>query len=564
MVYRICSLLLLLFLGEFLPAQTIKFRKLDNLNIPDGSLQMIATQEQNFVSVGYWEDNGWLMKLNACGGIIWSKQFHRGHYRTLGFDVVERPNGNLVTAQQIDTLLPFLSTQYRVPAGWIVEADPCGNLVSERLIEIPATNPLGIELLCPAATYALANTSQDGLVATGQTVYWELTDSATLAGTTRKTLYLSHFDWDLAPLGYKVFDEFPTEDTLVGYDVLSLPDAGGFVLSGAYFDASKDSVYLMAIKTDTSLNTEWVSLWAPAPAAFLPTIGTSNLSTYHAAVSLGLSDDGRLYAGGSQYLDTAFAGIPIQTIGAGIYELDPGTGDVLQRSVLTDFQRPLSLGLRLEPHDAGWLLAGSVLKFGDPAPISAVFHLDEDLELEALYTYSDGSAYSYLATSVVAAKSLPAKHHALAGVRFLAGGSDTTSSIIFFNAGAEESLPVSPTYYGGPIVQIEEVNVLDTAFCSPILPPAGCTDLATGAVEMLRRSEVLVYPNPATDWLRLDFSAPTEATFSLRMVDLLGREQQAVVIPAGTPSFDWKLEHPKSGMFVLMVGNQVIQKVLIQ
>ena len=561
---RILISLLLLSLGSSLSAQGIKFRKLDNLNIPDGSLNMIATQEGNFVSVGYWEDDGWLIKINPCGGIIWSKQFQHGLGRTLGFDVVERPDGKLVMVQQIDTLLPFLNTSYRIPGAWLVETNACGDMQRERLVKIPAGNTFGVEVLCPAAAYAIDNTSQDGLVVAGQTVYWEITDTVNLTGSTRKTLFLSHFDYDFAQIGYTVFEQFPLEDTLVGYDVLSLPNEEGFVVSGAYFDASEDSVYLLAIKTDVSLATEWVSKWAAAPPQFLPTVGGSNLSTYHAAVSLAMSPSGRLYVGGSQYLDTVLGGVPVQTIGAGVYELELATGQLLRSRVFPDLQHPLSIGLGLTTFEEGVMLAGSVLQLGNSAPASAVYAADWELQTASLYSYTDGGAYHYLATSVLSYEDQPGGVHALSGVRYLPSAPDSTSSILFFNSGAINNLPVTPTYYGGPIVQIEEVNVLDTAFCAPTAAPTACTPFVLGLAERLEIPAFEIFPVPAAEKITVQFTEVLSSALIIKLQDLAGNVIQSWQLRPGTQETTIDLPDLPSGLYLLNIGTLGVRKVMVK
>lgn len=563
---RIIISVVLMSWGAFAFAQGVSFTKLDNLNIPDGSLNMIRTFEGNYVSTGYWDNDSWLMKLNSCGGIIWTKQYNRGLSRSFSFDVVERPTTNLLTVQQIDTLLPIIDTSvtYRLPTARLVETDPCGTVIDEAIVQIPAGNTFGLNLSCPAAPFAVDNTTQDGLVVTGQTIYWEVTDTMPLTGSTRKTAYLTVFDFSLNQIDYTVFPEFPIEDTLVGYDVLSLPNSQGYLMSGAYFDASKDSLYLMTLRADINLDLVWSTNWAAAPRTFLPTTGGVNLNQYHAATSITLGDNGRIFVGGSQYIDTILSGFPVQTITAGIYELDPQTGHILNRRLFPSIQNPISLGLKIQTFDDGLLLAGSVLKLGGAAPSSAVFQTDWNLQNSSLYAYTDGSNFNYLATSVVSYDGQPGSAHALAGVRYLPNASDSTSSIIFFNSGAQDTLPVSQTYYGGPIVQIEEVNVLDTLFCSPTTAANGCVPFAVGIVEQLDLPAIEVFPNPVQDHLTIRLEAPFRKPMEVRLLDLQGREVRRMQLAAGESERSLDVTGLAPGIYVLDVGGIGRRKVVVR
>lgn len=562
---RIIISVVLMSWGASSLAQGVSFTKLDNLNIPDGSLNMIRTFEGNFVSTGYWENDSWLMKLNSCGGIIWTKQYNRGQSRSVSFDVVERPMTTLLTVQQIDTLLPVFDTiSYRLPTARLVETDPCGTIIDEAIVKIPVENPYGLDLSCPAAPFAVDNTSLDGLVVTGQTIYWQLTDTMPLAGITQKTAYLTVFDIDLAQTDYTVFPEFPTDDTLVGYDVLSLPNSQGYLMSGAYFDASKDSVYLLALRTDMNLDLVWSKTWAAAPKTFLPSTGGINLNLYHAATSLAMGPNGRLYVGGSQYIDTVLAGFPVQTITAGLYELDPQTGQLLNQRLFPSLQQPISLGLKVTTHDNGLLLAGSAQQLGAAAPSSAVFETDWNLQNSSLYSYSDGGNYQYLATSILSYDNQPGSAHALAGVRYLSAAPDSTSSIIFFNSGAQDTLPVSQTYYGGPIVQIEEVNVLDTLFCSPTTAPNGCVPFAVGIIEKLSEAQVDIFPNPVESTMTIRLEAPFRKPAGIRLLDLQGREVRRMQAAAGEGEIIVDVSRLAAGVYVLEVGVRGRRKVVVR
>ncbi len=563
---RIIISVVLMSWGMLAFSQGVTFSKLDNLNIPDGSLHMIRTYEGNFVSTGYWEDDSWLMKLNPCGGIIWSKQYNPGLERSFSFDVVERPMTTLLTVQQIDTLIPIIDTAitYRLPTARLVETNPCGVIVNEELVRIPAGNNFGLNLLCPAAPFAVDNTTQDGAIVTGQAIYWEITDTMPVTGSTRKTAYLAEFDFNLNQTDYTVFPELPAEDTLVGYDVLALPNAEGYLVSGAYFDASRDSVYLMVLRTDADLNLMWKRLWAPAPKAFLPSLGGINLSQYHAATAMVRTDAGRVYVSGSQYLDTILLASPVTSITAGLYEIDPDNGQVLNRRVFADVQNPLSLGLGLQVFDQGLLLAGSVQKLGNAAPSSAVFEVDWNLGNPTLYSYTDGGPYHYLATSVLSYANQSGGTHALAGVRYLPGGSDSTSSIIFFNSGAADTLPLSPNYYGGPIVQIEEVNVFDTLFCAPTTPPYGCVPLATGMAERLREPMFEVFPNPVSRVLTVRFVEPFRRPKEVRILDMQGRETYRVAGPWFREEMSVGIERLVPGIYVVDAGELGRRKVVVR
>lgn len=563
---RIIISVVLMSWGAFAFAQGVSFTKLDNLNIPDGSLNMIRTYEGNYVSTGYWDNDSWLMKLNSCGGIIWTKQYNRGLSRSFSFDVVERPTTSLLTVQQIDTLLPIIDTSvtYRLPTARLVETDPCGTIIDEAIVQIPAGNTFGLNLSCPAAPFAVDNTTQDGLVVTGQTVYWEITDTMPVTGSTRKTAYLTVFDFNLNQVDYTVFPEFPDEDTLVGYDVISLPNSEGYLMSGAYFDSSKDSVYLLALKADINLDLVWSTMWAAAPKSFLPPTGGINLNQYHAATSITLGENGRVFIGGSQYIDTVLSGFPVQTITAGIYELDPQTGQILNRQLFPSVQNPISLGLKINTFDNGLLLAGSVLKLGGAAPSSAVFQTDWALASASLYSYTDGSNYNYLATSILSYDNQPGSAHALAGVRYLPNASDSTSSIIFFNSGAQDTLPVSQTYYGGPIVQIEEVNVLDTLFCSPTTAANGCVPFAVGIAEQLDFPSFDVFPNPAQDHLTIRLETPFRKPTEVRLLDLQGREVRRMQLAAGEGEDSLEVTGLAAGVYVMEVGVMGRRKVVVR
>ncbi len=553
---------ILMLLAGTVSGQGIKFRDLDNLGIPDGSLNMIPSQEGNFLSVGYWEDDSWLMKLNPCGGIIWSKQFHRGAFKTLGFDVVELPNGHLASIHQIDTLIYLAGTPLRIPAAWLLETDACGNVLSERILEIPVGIPISISIPSPAAAYAMDLSDQDELVLTGQMIYWNVTNLSPLDGTTRKTAYLARFSPGLQQQDWVIFDQFPLADTLVAFDVLSLPDKAGYVVSGAYYEAATDSIFHFALRTDSTLATLWIRRWAAAPPEFLPTVGGSQLSSYHAATTLALGPGNRLYAGGSQYLDTTLGGLPIQTIGAAIAELDLATGNVLKQVRFPDLQRPLSLGLRLQPQENGLLLAGSVLAIGATAPASAVFSCDWDLQPTGLFTYTDGGNYHYLATAVLPTPSQPSSAHALSGLRFLPA-SDTSSSVVFFNSGAVNPVVTSPSYYGGPIVQIEEVNVVDTAFCAPSVASAGCSTLTTRLEPMDKLANLAVFPQPAAGTVQIRRDGPLPAA-GFQLLDLSGAMRLRGLLPQGKETTELDLTAMPAGLYVLRVEGFAAKKVLVE
>lgn len=562
---RIIISVVLMSWGMHAFSQGVTFSKLDNLNIPDGSLNMIRSVEGNYLSTGYWDDDSWLMKLNPCGGIIWSKTYNAGPERSFSFDVVERPTASIATVQQIDTLVTLLDTfTYRLPTARIVETDQCGTILDEEFVRIPVENSFGINLLTPTAPFGVDNTTLDGLVVTGQTIYLTLTDTMPLDGTTKKTAFLATFDFNLTQQNYTVFPEFPDEDTLVGYDVLTLPNHEGYLVSGAYFDSSVDSLYLLTLRTDTALTLQWSRIWAPAPRSFLPPTGGINLTQYHAATAMQLTDDGRLYVGGSQYLDTVLINIPLQTLTAGVYELDPATGAILNRRLFPDVQNPISIGLNLEQHDNGLLISGSVWKLGGVAPASAVFETDWNLQSGTIYSYTDGSNFHYLATSVLSYEGFGGNSHALAGVRYLPASPDTTSSIIFFNSGAVDTLPLSPNYYGGPIVQIEEVNVLDTLFCSPTTPPEGCVPFVTGLVNRLEEPVFDLYPNPAREHVVLRLAGKDGLPVKLRLLDIHGRivHQEEIVFSAG--EYQIPISELSPGIYLVQLEGAGSRKLLVQ
>ena len=521
---------LILFWGlRPLPAQLIEFIPFDNLRIPDGSFNMIPTSEGNFVSVGYWEDDGWLTKLNPCGALIWTQTYRRGQLPTRLYDVAERPGGGLWAVGTIDTLQP-LPQLGRVPVGWVIATNACGDIEREQILRLPAAGlPNVLEAWCPTTGYALDPTWDGGLVLTGQTLFWEVTNLVPLQGIVRKTAFLYRLDSLLSPVAYTALPQLPQADSLVAYSVKTLPSRE-FLISGTYHNTTTDSLYLFALKTDSLLQPLWQQTWFGAP----PQLGIPgqpvNYAVYHTLSSIEASPQGTVYLGGTRFAPG------LDLLDACLLAIDPADGSLLNAH---RFANPgIDLGLRVSLFDQGVLLGGSqTLLDGTTLALgTAVLETDWQLQPQARYTYTDSSEYQFLGTSVVAGSASSGQIHALAGVRYLAPQGqaiDTSNSILFFNSAATEDLPLQAQYYGGVIVQIEDVNVRDTVNCRPAQPPTNCLPTVTGTREALTPQPLRVFPQPATDLVELHWPQPLTRPGRWHLYDAQGRCLRQGLTPVG-------------------------------
>ncbi|GAB4413873.1 MAG: hypothetical protein OHK0039_21220 [Bacteroidia bacterium] len=559
-----CRLLLLLLLHALAaPAQLIEYRSLDNLNLPDGSLSMIRSGEGNFVSAGYWKQDGWMMKLNPCGSVIWSQRYRRGSLLpTRLYDVAGTATDGLLICGQIDTA----QTQFglgHLPLGWLAETDACGEVLREHALRIPASLPLGLDtlgLLCPSAAYALDTLPGGGVILTGQVLYWAITDTLTLSGLTRKSLFLYRLDADWQTAAFTFFPQLPASDTLVGYDVMALDD-GGYVVTGAYYDQTRDSSYLLALKADANLDLVWIRRWLAAPSTISPPDTSGNLAYFHTGFSLAQGPGGRLFVGGSQFVDTTILGLPVKTLGASLSELSPATGALVRTRTYAELAYPISLGMRVAATADGLLLSGTSFPLGQSSYHSTVVETDWLLRPQARYVYADGSAYTFLSTSVLPLDPSDGETHALAGLRFLPALSDTSSSIVFFNSAATDTLPLAPRYYGGVIVQIEDVNVRDTTDCRPAQPPTSCLPTAVGLADRVQAPGWQVFPNPAAQTAWLGYApGPSRPA---RLCDLRGRELRRWVLPAGSERLPLDLAGLPPGLYLLLLDGQA-QRLRVQ
>ncbi|MDX2283826.1 MAG: hypothetical protein NW241_06670 [Bacteroidia bacterium] len=516
----ICICLLLSAAGALpLPGQGFQFLRLDNLRIPDGSLNMIRTQEGNFVSAGYWEDRAWMARFNACGALVWSETYRRGQSQPRMHDLLELPDGRLIAAGLRDTLQPIPELG-RLPVTWLLETDPCGEVLRERILTFPASGvPAPFEVWSPSAGYAIDTALGGGYFCAGQALPLSVGSLIPLNVQARKAPFLCRLDADLQPVQYSVFPQIPQADSLVAYDVLALPD-GGAIIAGAWFDAAQDSNYIFAIRTDAQLNPVWQRKWYGAPTQLNLSGQLVNYSFYHTGTSLALTPSGTVILGGTRFVYS------LDFLDAFLIEIDPASGTRLRERRFPNWG--LDIGLRVRTYANGILFSGGQAVYdGTGWALASVVH-ETDLQLapRATYLYTDSSEYFYLATSIIPLDSLAGQRHALAGVRYLSPGGitlDSSNSIVFLNAAVADNLPLTPEYYGGVIVQIEDVNVRDTIECRPSVLPAGCQPLSTGIRLAAVPGRLRAYPNPAQDLLRLELPAALSRPAQAVLTDPLGR-----------------------------------------
>ena len=520
----LCYLSCLLALGGKLQGQTITFSQLDNLNLPDGSMQMIETENGNFVSAGYWENEGWLAKFNPCGAIIWMKRFQRGNGRTLLWEVMEIENGDLIAVGQAETPQTVPNSP-DVISAFVVRTDACGNILHERQVNLPTTGlPLG--LLTPTAAYGVAKSLNDGIVITGQNIGVEISNLSPVEASLRKTVFLFELDSLLNPIQFTDFPHLPQQDSLVAYQVQTLRD--GYAVTGSYRDPVADSIYLFAAKTDSNFQQQWLERWDAAPPDLFLTGSTVDWSLYHTATALDTNALGELLIGGSHYRN------PFDFLDAFARIVDPSSGSLIDQQSYPNLG--LDLALDIQSYDQGVLLSGGLTFFDgvDWTLASSVWETQPDLSPAGLFTYTDSTDYYFLATSILPLNPLDGDAHAFAGQRYLPGiGQDTSASIIFVNAQAQDQLPETPLYYGGVIVQIEDVNIRDTILCRPASPPDECL-----LSSFIQRQELQIqeaFPVPSGDWVTLKWEGWSPYSAQVKLMDAQGRTlQQLPVLPGAT------------------------------
>jgi hypothetical protein len=117
------------------------------------------------------------------------------------------------------------------------------------------------------------------------------------------------------------------------------------------------------------------------------------------------------------------------------------------------------------------------------------------------------------------------------------------------------------TYY---VKVYQKDNLSDAADCyvlkaetssSPLKISAGETD----AAEVM---DVRLFPNPANQFLTLQFDEETTSEIPVTIFDLEGRETMSTVLPAGETSSQLNISSLTSGMYLVkaVIGNEVVMK----
>ncbi|TAE48257.1 MAG: T9SS C-terminal target domain-containing protein, partial [Bacteroidetes bacterium] len=525
------------------------YLKLNNWNVFDGSLRMIQTSDSNYVSVGYWQDSAWIMKLNLLGEIIWAKKYRYGAQATRLYDIEELSDGRLVAVGESDTVESQLTSPYPVKAALLLETDPCGEVLRVRhvctTLDITALN---LRLLLPTVGYGLCPAPGGGYALTGQTLYTELNTLLPLTfDSIRKTAYLMRVNSQFLPQQSSVFD-FPASDSSVAYDLA--PHSNGYALTGAYFDKSNDSLYLLAFGANASLQRTWFRTWSAAPLS----AGGLNFvyAIYHAGITLEALSGDRLLLAGSRFL-------PLPDIlDPWMAEIGPG-GVLLQEKV---FYRPgIDIGLRARASGNAYFLAGGqgTLTGTNDHLQSCIYETDLLMNPMQTYLFDDSSGYDYLATSVIPVRQPDGcLLHVAGGVRFLRNSLgypiDSTHDVTFLSSASYDPISQDRTYYGGPVVQIEDIIIRDTTDCRPQAPVHVLnTCLGTDVYDLLG---MVVYPNPAQDQLQLQWEVPLSKATALTMSDMAGRRCLDMLLPAGTVREGVSLAALPAGLYVLSIGGR--------
>jgi len=225
---------------------TIAWEKTFGDTYIDEANKVKETSDGGFIVAGMstafgWAGEGWLLRTDAEGNIIWNKGYHPidGSVQSAWdyiYDVVETSDGGFVFAGNAPDVM--YSTQ-----AWIGKVDSDGNLLWDH----------GYGDIYWERIFSLEPTSDGGFIGVGDR-HWTYDDI-----TFKHDGWLLKFDQNGDTLWTKHFGD-------VNHDIFRSvkPSAdGGYIIAGEREDAEVSGFRGWVVKTDAGGNTEWNQTFAP-------------------------------------------------------------------------------------------------------------------------------------------------------------------------------------------------------------------------------------------------------------------------------------------------------------